>query len=221
MNKKNTSYCGEHNNIKDEILAHLPCSVFSVIIGISFVSIFYFLVGGKNQNNEETNLFIYLFDHFHYMHLIFSSAATTALLTRKNKGLLSTLSIGVFSSIVFCSISDNLIPWIGGLFIDKTFLFHFCFFEHWIPPLSFSIFGSAFGRLLANNNDNATVLSHSGHVMFSTLASVLYIVAFDSSELWLQNLPIVFFCTFIAVVIPCCLSDFYIPMLFVRKENKT
>jgi len=52
--------------------------------------------------------------------------------------------------------------------------------------------------------------------MLSTWASLFYFAAFATAE-WLPLLPVIFVFLFIAVLLPCCLSDIVFPLLFVRK----
>ena len=220
--------CGEHDNIKEELIAHLPFSVFSVIVSISIVALLCFILNpsgthttllSNNNHNEPHSPFLMLFELFHYIHLLFSSAATTALLARKKIPIITSLIIGIITSITICLISDSLIPWCASSLIDKNIPLHLCVIEHFPLTFSFAIFGSIFGILLNNTNDKATILSHSAHIIFSTLGSLFYIISFTTPFLWLEELHIIFFFTLISVVIPCCLSDLYIPMLFIKKHR--
>jgi dolichyl-phosphate-mannose--protein O-mannosyl transferase len=61
-----------------------------------------------------------------------------------------------------------------------------------------------------------TKFPHSGHVLLSTWASLFYFTAFGTAT-WLPLLPLIFVFLFIAVWIPCCMSDIVFPLLFVRR----
>ena len=232
MHNHKQHQCGEHTNFKDELIAHLPFSLFSVIVSIPVVALLCFIIdspkmelghgdhtGHTGHESLEHTPFLYLFELFHYMHILFSGAATAALLTRKNISVKFSLTTGVIASIVICLISDSLIPWTASSIIEENIPLHLCVLEHFPLTFSFSVFGSFFGLLLAKTNEKATILSHSAHVVFSTLGSLFYIISFTSPFLWLQDLHIVFFFTLTSIMIPCCLSDFYIPMLFVKKTS--
>jgi hypothetical protein len=91
---------------------------------------------------------------------------------------------------------------------------HIGFIDHWwlINPLA--VLGVAIGMFKPR-----TKVPHAGHVLLSTWASLLYMVAYGNPDAnWLPVLPLVFVVLFIAVWLPCCVSDIVFPLLFVGKE---
>ncbi|MCK4577415.1 MAG: hypothetical protein KAU50_01415, partial [Candidatus Marinimicrobia bacterium] len=62
-----------------------------------------------------------------------------------------------------------------------------------------------------------TRFPHAGHVLISTWASLFHIImALGQTVDWIQFIAIFLF-LFLAVLIPCCVSDIVYPMLFVRE----
>lgn len=92
---------------------------------------------------------------------------------------------------------------------------HIAFIDHWwlINPLA--LIGVAIGLWKP-----MTKVPHAGHVLLSTWASLFYLVAYGNAGLnWLPLLPLVFVVLFVAVWLPCCVSDIVFPLLFVGKEG--
>ncbi|MDI6883741.1 MAG: hypothetical protein QMD00_01160 [Hadesarchaea archaeon] len=92
---------------------------------------------------------------------------------------------------------------------------HLCLLTHpWlviIPALAGAVIGALTGRW--------TKCPHAAHVLISTLASLFYLMAFGVVD-WLIRFPLVFVVLFIAVWVPCCMSDIVFPLLFVRKRRR-
>jgi hypothetical protein len=65
-----------------------------------------------------------------------------------------------------------------------------------------------------------TKIPHTGHVLLSTWASLFYFTAFGIAQ-WAPLLPVVFLFLFLAVWIPCCLSDIVYPLLFIREDKNS
>jgi len=91
---------------------------------------------------------------------------------------------------------------------------HLGFIEKWwlINPLAF------LGITLAYFKPT-TKISHAGHVLVSTWASLFHIImAMEGEVNWLLFV-MVFIFLFFAVWIPCCTSDIVFPLLFVREKT--
>jgi len=89
--------------------------------------------------------------------------------------------------------------------------FHVPFIEEWW--INFL----ALGGIAIGYWRQTTKIPHFGHVLLSTWASLFYIMAFGKAD-WIPLLPFIFLFLFLAVWLPCCLSDIVYPLLFVRKE---
>jgi len=81
--------------------------------------------------------------------------------------------------------------------------------EHWwlVNPLALLGIAIAIWR-------PTTKLPHWGHVFISTWASLFYLTGYGEAS-WLPLLPVIFAVLFLAVWVPCCLSDIVFPLLFV------
>jgi hypothetical protein len=138
------------------------------------------------------------------------------------KKLWAAVLIGYSGSIGIATISDAIIPYIGGALLGIEIEFHIPFIETemmhllgiqtWILINSAAILGIIIGYLKPT-----TKFPHLGHVFLSTWASLFYFTAFSTTD-WIPRLPIVFLFLFLAVWLPCCISDIVFPLLFTGKR---
>jgi hypothetical protein len=149
------------------------------------------------------------------MHILFSAIATTAMFWRYRASVYKAIGIGVAGSLGICGVSDILLPYIGGALLGIGMHFHFCLAEHWYYVLPFALFGAGVG-LLAKTKV-MTIFSHSWHVLFSTMATLLYLISFGFS-VWMNQLFLTFIIVFFGVIIPCCTSDILFPILAAKKK---
>jgi hypothetical protein len=94
--------------------------------------------------------------------------------------------------------------------------FHLPVIEMWwlINPVALVGIGIALYR-------PTTKVPHSGHVLLSTWASLFYLLTnAPESVRWLPLLPLVLVVLFVAVWLPCCVSDIVYPLLFVGKQGR-
>jgi len=156
------------------------------------------------------------FNIFHPLHVLLSAMTTAAMYRLHRKRLLPAIIIGYVGSIGIATISDILFPHVGGWLVGaKMGHIHLGFIEKWwlVNPLALIGIGIALWR-------PATKAPHYGHVLLSTWASLFYLMAHAQVESWPPLLQFVFIVLFVAVWVPCCLSDIIFPLLFV-KENRT
>jgi hypothetical protein len=66
---------------------------------------------------------------------------------------------------------------------------------------------------------NSTHFPHGGHVLLSTAASLFHVLRAQATSFTLLESIMISLFLFIAVWIPCCMSDIVFPLLFVRKQN--
>jgi len=91
---------------------------------------------------------------------------------------------------------------------------HIGFIEKWwlVNPLAI------IGIIIAYFSPK-TKFPHFGHVLLSTWASLFHIIlAIGKSLNWYSYL-VIFLFLFIAVWIPCCVSDIAFPLLFVKDRG--
>jgi len=189
-----------------EFVRHAPFTASGAITGIIIMVIIVF--GNVPSSISQTTFYT-----LHAVHVILSALVTTALYKKYSSGKIwAVILIGYFGSIGIATISDALIPYLAGALPGVEMEFHLPFIEKWwlINPLA--LVGIAIGFLRPT-----TKIPHFGHVLLSTWASLFYFTAFGVAY-WLPLLPVVFLFLFLAVWIPCCLSDIVFPLLFVSKR---
>jgi len=191
--------------IVTELKEHLPFTAFGAITGIIIMVI---LVLGRVPSQVSHTVFYTL----HPIHVILSALVTTAMYRRYSRGKIwAPVIIGYCGSIGIATISDAIIPYLEGTSLNLSIEFHLPFIEKWWLVNPMALAGIALGYW-----KQTTKVPHWGHVMLSTWASLFYFAAFATAE-WLPLLPVIFVFLFIAVLLPCCLSDIVFPLLFVRK----
>jgi hypothetical protein len=205
-------------HILRELLSHIPFTATGAVAGIVVMVIIHFA-------NTSTNVSEALFFTFHPLHVVFSALVTTALY-RKQKGSRRWLIVivGYTGSIGIATLSDAIIPYIGGTTMSVSMSFHIPFIEtdimpfigipKWIVVNAAAFIGIAVGYFKPN-----TKLPHMGHVLLSTWASLFGFTAFGVAD-WIPLLPFVFIYLFLAVWLPCCVSDIVYPLLWVGNSHE-
>jgi hypothetical protein len=204
-------------NIGRELLHHAPFTAVGAVIGIVVMAVI-------SLCHTPTNVSEALFFTFHPLHVVFSALVTTAIY-RKQKGhkLWAVVIIGYVGSVGIATLSDAVIPFLEGSSLKVDMGFHLPFLEtdlmpfinvpKWVVVNAAALIGIAIGFFRPN-----TTFPHMGHVLLSTWASLFGFTAFGTAD-WLPLLPIIFVYLFLAVWIPCCVSDIVFPLLWVRGES--
>ncbi len=195
--------------ISKELASHVPFTVAGAITGILIMVILVY-------SNVSPGVSDVLFHTLHPIHVALSALVTAAMYKLHSKGRVWLLIlVGYTGSVGICSISDIVIPYAGGALLDVETELHLCFIKHWwlVNPLAFLGIAIGYGR-------PTTKLPHAGHVLISTWASLFYFTAFGIAD-WIPLLPLIFLFLFLAVWIPCCVSDIVYPLLFVRGKQNT
>lgn len=213
---------GHEHSITEELVCHVPYAIFSVafsIMVLSFVS--YFSFGDSVEilchKSEQ------LFHSFHFMHIVFAATGTLISFFRFSKNMVRALILGVVSPMVFCTLSDSVLPYLAGQLLGVHMHFHLCFVSHIFNVVPFLIAGIINGFAMSRHYGDRqlfyAVSSHAIHILVSSLASMFYLVAHGCTD-WYRIIGIVFIFLIIAVIIPCTLSDVVVPMLFARVGSK-
>ncbi len=196
--------------IVTELRHHSPVTLVGAASGIAFVIIIVLtdtltVVSGASET---------VFGILHPLHVVLSAGVTTAMYRRHSRGrILPTILIGYFGAIGIATISDSLVPFLGESLLSLPHAEpHIGFIELWWLVNPAALLGIALGFWKP-----ATKFPHAGHVFLSTWASLFHIImAMGTTVEWLLALPIFAF-LFIAVWLPCCLSDIAFPLLFSRE----
>lgn len=197
-----------------ELKVHTPFTVFGAITGIVII-IFFQKVPWKLSYN--------IFYTLHPFHVVLSALVTASVYQLHSCGpgkhikgkcnLWLLLVIGYIGSVGIATISDSLIPYLGEALLRMPNRgIHLGFIEKWwlVNPLALLGVVIAYFR-------PTTKFPHAGHVLLSTWASLFHIIMAMGGDLnWLSYVTIFFF-LFIAVWIPCCVSDIVFPLLFIKK----
>ena len=91
---------------------------------------------------------------------------------------------------------------------------HLGFIEEWYLVFPAAIFGVLLAYFFPH-----TKYPHAAHVLFSTWASSAHIMMNTQADITALLLAGMFVVLFIAVWLPCCVSDIIFPLLFVRSDG--
>lgn len=192
-----------------ELKNHFPFTAFGAFTGI----IIMIIVHNINLPKEVSYKIFYI---FHPIHVFLSALVTSSIYELHKKGKLrlwSLIIIGYVGSVGIATLSDSIMPYTGEILLNLPHReLHLGFIEKWwlVNPLAF------IGILVAYFKPSHK-FSHAGHVLISTWASLFHIVmALGGSLDWVTS-AVIFFFLFISVWIPCCVSDFVFPLLFIKE----
>jgi len=195
------------NNIIKELKHHIPFTIIGSILGVILMFFIYNIPKSTAYN---------IFYTLHPIHILLSAIVTSSIYiiySKKDFKLWKLILIGYFGSIGIATLSDSLIPYLGEMLLGLPNKgIHLGFIEkYWlVNPLA--LLGIAIAYFKPK-----TKLPHMGHVLISIFASLFHIImALGESITWILSLLIIAF-IFIAVIIPCCLSDIIFPLLFIKK----
>jgi hypothetical protein len=199
-------------HISRELKNHAPFTLFGAAIGIVIMIFF-----PKEQFIASFNIFYTL----HPIHVLLSALVTASMYeihkcgkSRTKCNIWCLLFIGYVGSIGIATISDSIIPYIAEILLDMPNRgIHLGFIEKWWLVNPLAIIGIAIAYFKPS-----TKFPHAGHVLLSTSASLFHIIMAVGESLSWSTYIIVFLFLFIAVWIPCCLSDIVFPLLFVKED---
>ena len=192
--------------ITKELKEHIPFTALGALTGI-IITVIIVLCNVPSHVSQTA------FYTLHPVHVLLSALVTTAMYMRYRKGKIwVAILIGWTGSIGIATISDAIIPYLGGTLLHIPMEFEVPFIEHWwLNLLALAGIGIGYWK-------QTTKIPHLGHVLLSTWASLFYIMTFGKIADWIPLLPFIFLILFLAVWIPCCTSDIVYPLLFVKKE---
>jgi hypothetical protein len=184
-----------------------------------------------------------LFVVFHPAHVVLSAMVTASMfkIHAARKRFVLVLLVGYFGSIGVATVSDIVIPHIGtrllGLDVpthaevhgaesegtaheeqaphgdEHEHDIHLAFAEEWYIVNPAALLGVIIAFFLPR-----TKFPHAGHVLVSTWASSSYLLMNMQSDLTVGAAAGIFATLFIAIWLPCCISDIVFPLLFVKSD---
>jgi len=204
--------------ISKELKRHIPFTSFGALTGILII-----FVSLKMPKNISYNIFYVL----HPIHVVLSALVTASIyklhtcghFTKKCiKGqcnLWILFLIGYVGSIGIATLSDSIIPFLGETLLNMPHReIHLGFIEKWWLVNPLAIVGVIFAYFRPT-----TKVPHAGHVLLSTWSSLFHILMAVGVTLSLFSYVALFVFLFLAVWLPCCLSDIVFPLLFVKDRQ--
>ncbi|MFW6151943.1 MAG: hypothetical protein ACOC6C_03110 [Verrucomicrobiota bacterium] len=202
-----------------ELRLHAPFTIFGALTGILFIAFF------QAMPAQSASTVFYV---LHPIHVVLSALATASMYRlhtcerisgvciKGHCNLWFLLVIGYLGSVGIATLSDSIIPYIGELLMNLPNRgMHLGFIEKWwlVNPLA------VVGVIIACYRP-LTKFPHAGHVLLSTWASLFHIImAVDGQLTWVSYL-VVFVFLFLAVWLPCCVSDIVFPLIVASSQKK-
>ena len=199
--------------ILKELKSHAPFTLFGALTGI----IVMFACEGLSSKASHA-----VFYTLHAIHVVLSALVTASMYERHtcrhgkdNSNLWILLLIGYVGSIGIATMSDSLIPYLGEILLRMPNRgIHIGFLEKWWLVNPLAIIGVFIAYFWPK-----TKLPHAGHVLLSTWASLFHILMAKGEVVNLFSYAAIFSFLFLAVWVPCCVSDIIFPLLFVRERD--
>ncbi|MDZ4243086.1 MAG: hypothetical protein U1D99_09680 [Candidatus Omnitrophota bacterium] len=198
-----------------ELAHHLPYSVFGVTAALILIGFFSFVATILGKPHIEPEAYEDLFHVFHPAHVLLSSVTSTAIFWKNEKTWWKALVVGILGSLVICTLSDILIPYVGGLLLGVKMDLHVCVIDTPSIVIPFAVTGMVAGLVIAESIESSTAYTHAAHIFVSSAASIVYLVSFGLHD-WVHQIGWVFMITVAAVMIPCCASDIAFPILWIK-----
>ena len=199
--------------ILKELKNHAPFTLLGAVTGIIIMLVFQGLPSRISYS---------VFYTLHPIHVVLSAIVTASMYKlhkhrhKKDKcNFLILLAIGYAGSVGIATISDSLIPYLGEVLLrmpDRSI--HIGFIEKWWLVNPLAILGVVIAYLWPE-----TKFPHAGHVLLSTWASLFHIIMAKGEVVSLLSYIVIFAFLFLAVWLPCCLSDIVFPLVFVKEPH--
>ena len=211
------------NIIYDEFLCHLPMAILSLSVCLFLVALLNEIMAFLTVKKLYQLFYLNLFHIAHYIHILCASFSSfySCYGTQKNssyKQILFYIFFALINSIIFCTLSDILLPFLGTLFFQNNVVMHICLFckTDLINALFFSIFGILSGYALSRGDHEYSYKVakkvHIGHIWFGCIASILYL--FSQLDINISShASSLFTILFISILAPCIFSDICLPFL--------
>lgn len=230
---------GKSRHIIAELKGHAPFTLAGALSGIALMLVF------RNIAAENARV---LFGIFHPAHVLLSAMVTASLFAihKKKRNFLVILIVGYFGSIGIATLSDSIMPFIGekllGLEVpshaeihgpagdehqgnalhtpgeaceshEGEHGLHLGFIEEWYIVNPAAVLGVLIAFFIPR-----TKFPHAAHVLVSTWASSAHIMMNSSGPFTAGDVCGIFVILFLAVWLPCCISDIIFPLLFVKSD---
>ena len=187
-----------------ELRAHAPFTGLGTLLGVMMLIVVVPLDLSRDALSG-------LFWATHPTHVLFSALVTAGLYrSRRHGSFFKTLMVGYLGSIGIATLSDCIVPFVGEFLLDLPHRdIHLGFIERWWIVNPLALVGIVAGYL-----QPMTKFPHSIHVLLSTWASLFHMVMAMGDHTSASIVVVLAVFLFLAVWIPCCLSDIVFPLLF-------
>jgi len=187
-----------------ELKRHAPFTLLGAFTGIAIAGAF--AAGGL-----ERTWAVRLFWGLHPLHVLLSAVATTSLFRyRARAGWISSVVVGYIGAVGIATLSDCVIPYVGEWLVGLPNRgIHIGFIEKWWLVNPFVLVGIGAAWLFP-----LSTVSHAGHVLLSTWASLFHMQMAIGDRWTLAAVAVLPVFLFLAVWVPCCTSDIVLPVLF-------
>jgi len=209
--------CGNSSTVLNELIYHMPYAIFSVALALGMLSVLYSVMSIEEIHSKSD----ILFHSFHFLHLVFASTGAFIIYLRYSSSVLRGFIVSLFSTVIFCTLSDVILPYCAGLILGVHMHIHFCFLTELQNVVPFVCVGLLNGYIVHRNAVGLwdSKVFHFAHTLVSALASLFYVVG-HGLEHWYVHMGLLFILLIIAVVIPCTCADIIVPVFFAKLDKK-
>lgn len=205
--------------IIQELKHHGPFTLLGAAVGVAIIFILQRIAPDAVNSDRAATLF----EFSHPLHVVLSAMVTAALYKNyrgkphhTKRGMVAIVLVGYFGSIGIATFSDCLVPYWGELLLGMEHAHaHIGIIE---MPLVINL--AALLGIGAAFFSSQTHFPHLGHVLLSTAASLFHFLMVGDGTFTISDSIFITLFLFVAVWIPCCLSDIIFPLLFVRKSDQ-
>ena len=135
---------------------------------------------------------------------------------RYDRSVVKALVVGIVGAVGVCGASDVLMPHVSLIILGIKTPWHVCVIEHPGMVLPYAGIGVVVGIAASGGVVRSTLISHSLHVLTSSMASIFYMIGPLGVVAWIDRVGQMFLLVVLAVMVPCCLSDIIFPMLMTK-----
>lgn len=205
-----------HENIFiDELSTHWKFTLGAVVVSAIIICVLKLTLLPEAAEESE-----HLFEGFFIAHLFFASLTPASLLAKYKKAVWLGVIVAILTSSITCTLSDIILPYLGGVVLGYDMHFHICIIEEPLLSWSFIIGGAFLGFLLSHAAMKLSKFTHGLHILLSATAAGMYLVTYGVDVISLKALifiPILLF----SVLIPCVLNDIGVPSYVVSMNARS
>jgi hypothetical protein len=205
-----------HENIfLDELSTHWKFTLGAVFVSAVIISVLKITLFPEASPETEE-----LFEGFFISHLFFAALTPASLLSKYKKTVWLGVIVAILTSSITCTLSDIVLPYLGGMVLGYDMHFHICIIEEPLISWGFIITGSVLGFVLSKSVRRLSKFTHGFHILLSSTAAGMYLITYGVDAISVKALlfiPILLF----SVLIPCVLNDIGVPSYIVSVNSGT